>query len=125
MQRRGVELVLDALEVIEPLDRAIELGALLFSELGFHAGNLFGESGPIEILYRGSDIGQHGETLVRYFRKTAEHDDLLLGAPRRQGQDSRPNRGHDRRMSGQYAEITLDAGNVDLIDFTGEGKFFG
>src|ERR1700733_8724504 len=27
-------------------------------------------------------------------------------------------------MSGQYAEITLGAGNVDLIDLAGEGEFF-
>jgi hypothetical protein len=28
-------------------------------------------------------------------------------------------------MSGEHAEITLDAGNVDLIDLAGEGEFFG
>jgi hypothetical protein len=28
-------------------------------------------------------------------------------------------------MSGQHAEIALDPGNVDLIDFTGEGELFG
>ena len=27
-------------------------------------------------------------------------------------------------MSGEHAEITLDAGNVDLIDFAGEGELF-
>ena len=27
-------------------------------------------------------------------------------------------------MSGEHAEIALDAGNVDLIDFAGEGEFF-
>jgi len=29
------------------------------------------------------------------------------------------------RMAGEHAEITLDAGNVDLIDIAGEGEFFG
>ena len=80
MQRRGIEFVLDALEMIEPLDLAVEFRAFLFSELGFHAGNLLGEFGPIEVLYRGGDIGQHREALVGHFRKTAEHDDLLPGA---------------------------------------------
>ena len=41
------------------------------------------------------------------------------------GQDSRANRRDDRRMSGQHAEIALQAGNVNLIDFAGEGEFFG
>ena len=41
------------------------------------------------------------------------------------GQDARPDRGHDRRMSGEHAEIALDAGNVDLIDLAGEGELFG
>jgi hypothetical protein len=80
MQRRGIEFVLNALEMIEPLDRTVEFGAFLFTEFGFHASNLFGESGPIEVLYRGGDIGQHREALVGHFRKTAEHDDLLLRA---------------------------------------------
>ena len=36
-----------------------------------------------------------------------------------------PDRGDDRRMAGEHAEITLDAGNVNLIDFAGEGELFG
>ena len=28
-------------------------------------------------------------------------------------------------MAGQHAEIAFHAGNVDLIDFAGEGEFFG
>ena len=39
-------------------------------------------------------------------------------------QDARPDRGHDRRMTGEHAEIALDAGNVDLIDLAGEGELF-
>jgi hypothetical protein len=27
-------------------------------------------------------------------------------------------------MSGQHAEITFEAGNVDLIDISGEGELF-
>ena len=88
-------------------------------------GDLVGELRPVELLDRGRDVGQHGETLVGHFGKPAEHDDLLLRAARRHRQDARPDRGHDRRMSGEHAEITLDAGNVDLIDFAGEGELFG
>ena len=40
-------------------------------------------------------------------------------------QDARPDRGHDRRMSGQHAEIALDPGDIDLIDLAGEGELFG
>ena len=88
-------------------------------------GNLVGELGPIQILERGGDIGQHGETLVGHFGKAAEHDDLLVLAARNHRQDSRPDRRHDRRVSGEHAEIAFDAGDVNLIDFAGEGELFG
>jgi hypothetical protein len=125
VHRRGIELALDALEMIEPLNRAVEFRALFLGELGFHLGNLVGEPGPIQILDRGGDIGEHGETVLGHFGKTAEHDDPLMCAARPHSQDSRPDRGHDRRMSGEHAEIALDAGNVNLIDLTGEGELFG
>src|SRR6478735_10360824 len=80
VQRRRVELALDALEMIEPLDRAVEFGALFLGKLFFHPGNLVGEPGPIQFLHRGGDVGQHGQTLVGYFGKAAEYDDLLVGA---------------------------------------------
>src|SRR5258708_1479687 len=80
VQRRRVELALDALEMIEPLDRAVELGALLLGKLFFHLGNLVSEPGPIQFLHRGGDISQHGQTVVGYFGKAAEHDDLLVRA---------------------------------------------
>src|SRR6202048_4108413 len=124
VQRRRVELALDALEMIEPLDRTVELGALFLSKLFFHLGDLVGEPCPIQLLQRGGDIGQHRQTLVGYFGKTAEHDDLLMCAARRHREDPRPDRGHHRRMSSEHAEIALDAGNVNLIDFAGEGEFF-
>ena len=41
------------------------------------------------------------------------------------GQDARTDRRDDRRMAGQHAEIAFHAGNVNLIDFAGEGEFFG
>ena len=64
------------------------------------------------------------EAQVGHFRQAAEHDDLLLRATGRDHQDPRPDRGHHRRVAGQHAEITLDAGNVDLIDFAREGELF-
>ena len=80
--------------------------------------------GPIEILQRGRDIGEHREALVGDFGEAAEHDDLLLRAARGHGEDSRTDRGHHRRVAGEHAEIALDAGHVDLIDFAGEGELF-
>src|SRR5260370_513662 len=111
--------------MIEPFDRAVELGAFFLGELGFHLGNLVGEPGPIEILQRGGGIREHGQALVRHFGKADEHDDLLMGSARRRRENAGPDRSHDRCMSGEYAEIALDAGNVDLIDLAGEGKLFG
>ena len=116
MQCRRIELALDALEVIEPLDRMVELRAFLFGELGFHLGNLVGESLPIDLLDRGRDIGQHGQALVGDFGQTAEHDDLLMRAAGGHRQNSRPDRRHDRRVAGEHAEIAFGAGNVNLVD---------
>ena len=39
VHRRRVELLLDALEVVEPLDRMVELRAFLLCKLRFHLGN--------------------------------------------------------------------------------------
>jgi hypothetical protein len=47
-----------------------------------------------------------------------------MRAARGHREDSRPDRGDDRRMAGEHAEIALDAGDVNLIDFAGEGEFF-
>jgi hypothetical protein len=52
MHRRRNELALDALEMIEPLDRAVELRAFLFVELGFHVGNRVGEFGAVQFIQR-------------------------------------------------------------------------
>jgi hypothetical protein len=124
MHRRRAEFVLDALEVIEPLDRAIEFGAVLLGELGFHLGNRVGEFRAIEFLDRGGDIGEHRKAFLRHFGETAEHNELLMRAARGHREDSRPDRGDDRRMAGEHAEIALDARDVNLIDFAGEGEFF-
>ena len=110
MHRRRAEFVLDALEVIEPLDRAIEFGAFLLGELGFHLGNRVGELRAIEFLDRGGDIGEHRKAFLRHFGETAEHNELLMRAARGHREDFRPDRGDDRRMAGEHAEIALDAG---------------
>ena len=75
-------------------------------------------------LQRGGDIGQHGEALVGDFGETAEHDDLFVGAADDHREDPRPDRRHHGSVSGEYAEIALDAGDVNLIDFSGEGELF-
>ena len=121
----SIELVLDALEVVEPLDRAIEFRALFLGKLSFHGGYLVGEFGPIEILDRSCHVRQHREALVGHFREAAEHDDLLMRAARGHRQDPRPDRRHYRCVAGEHAEITLDAGDVNLVDLAGEGEFSG
>ena len=40
------------------------------------------------------------------------------------GEDAGADRSHDRRMTRQHAEITLDAGNVDLVDLARERELF-
>src|SRR4029077_4253641 len=119
------EFVLDALEVIEPRDLAVELGAFLFGKLGLHFGDCIGELGTIEILQRHGDVGEHRETSVRHLRKAARHDDLFLLAAGNHGQDAGPHHGNDRSMSGQHAEIALEAGNIDLVHLAGKGELLG
>ncbi|MEY9232691.1 hypothetical protein ABIF78_005014 [Bradyrhizobium japonicum] len=58
------------------------------------------------------------------FGDTAEHDDLHVPAARGHGEDAGPDRSHDRRMSRQHAEVTLDAGDIDLIDLARECELF-
>ena len=48
-----------------------------------------------------------------------------MRATRADGQDARADRSYDRRMSGENAEIAFHAGDVNLIDFAGEGELFG
>ena len=62
---------------------------------------------------------------MRHFGEAAEHDHLLVRAAGGDGRDYRTDRGDDRRMAGRHAEIAFHAGDVNLIDFAGEGEFFG
>ena len=48
MHRGGIELLLDALESIEPLECMIEFGAFLLLEFRFHFRDLVGKLTPIE-----------------------------------------------------------------------------
>jgi len=125
MHRGRAELVLDVLVVIEPLDRVVEFGAFFFRKLGFHLADRLGELRAVQLLERGGDIRKHGQTLLGDFGKPAQHDDPFVRAAVGHGQDPGPDRGYDWRMSRQHAEVAFDAGNVDLIDLTGEGELFG
>src|SRR4029079_17109999 len=122
---RCADFLLDVLEMIEPRDREIELVAFLLGELRFHLGDGPGALRPVALGRRGRDVGKHGGTVIRDFREPAEHDDFLLGAAGRNRQDTRADRRDDRSMSGQNAEIAFPAGDVNLIDFAGEGELFG
>ena len=103
----------------------VEFGAFLLGELFFHFGNRIGELGPIDVLHRGGDVGEHGEALLRHFGQATEHDDLVVRAAGGDRQDPRTDCSYHRRMASEHAEITLDAGDVDLIDLACEGKLFG
>src|ERR1044071_6695364 len=56
MHRRGLDLLLHGLEVIEALEGAIELVAFLLSQLGFHLRDDVGQPDTIELFQRASDI---------------------------------------------------------------------
>src|SRR5579872_2910425 len=77
VQRRRFDLVLDALVMIEPLDRMIELAAFLLGKLGFHLGDRLGELGAIELLDRGRDFGEQGQAIFGNLGNASEDDDLL------------------------------------------------
>src|SRR5262249_11004068 len=93
-------------------------------ELGFDFGNHLGEPAAIQFIDRRRAVRQHGETVFRDLGDAAEHDDLDAVAAGDDGQDAGTQRGHDRSMTGQHAEIAFRAGNVDLIDLAGEGELF-
>src|ERR1700742_2924296 len=110
--------------MIETLDGVIELRTFFLRELRFHLSNLAGESLPVDLLDRGCDIGEQRQPLLGNLGEATGYDDLLLGTARRHGQDSRPYRSHDRRVTGEHTEIAFGTGNVDLINLAREGEFF-
>src|SRR3954470_5398872 len=124
VHRRAAELLLDALEVVEPGDGLIELVAFVLLQALFHLRDGRGELGPVELGQRGRDVGEYGQALLGDFGDTAEHDDLLVLAAGGHGENAGPDRGNDRRMSRQHAEVTLDAGNIALVDLAREGELF-
>ena len=82
--------------MIEPLDGAVELGALLLPSAALPcsaivSANCARSSSSIEV----GDVGEHGQALLRDFGETAEHDDLLMRAASGDGQNSRTDRRHD------------------------------
>ena len=111
--------------MIEPRDQFVERGArlgLLDAALQFtDAGR---NHRAVDILDRLGHVGEHGEPLRRHFGKAAEHDDFLRAARAVHGQNTRPQRGDERRVVGQHAEIALGAGHVHLLDVAGEQQLF-
>ena len=53
MHRRRIELLLDTLEVIQSLERVVELRAFLLTQPGFHLGDGPGELRAVELGDRG------------------------------------------------------------------------
>ena len=50
--------------MVEPLDVAVEAGAFLLGELGFHLGDVLREGRTIELVDRGRHVGQHGQAFL-------------------------------------------------------------
>src|SRR5262245_52784676 len=123
VHRCRLALPLHALEVIETLDLTVEFVAFLLGSLGFHLGTSVRKPGAVKLLEGRRDIGEHGESLLRYFGNTAGNDDLLALAANEDGQDARTDRGNHRRVAGEHAEIAFHAGDVDLIHLAGEREF--
>jgi hypothetical protein len=78
----------------------------------------------VEIFDRVGEVGDDRQSLVRHFRKAAEHHDLLGAVGQMYGQNPRPQRRDQRRVTFQHAKIALEAGNVDLLDTAREQQFF-
>ena len=121
MHRSAFHVLVDLLEMIKPLDLPIEHRALLhLANLLFLLGNPLGQDRAIEVFLRVGQISEHGELAVgRHLGKAAEHDHALRLSADMNDHDPGPQRRHDRRMTGEHAEIAFAARHVDLIDFTG------
>ena len=102
--------MLNLLEVIEARDCIVEFVAFVFLQTFFHFRNLIGESCLVELGHRACGIRQHRKALLRDFRKSAEHDDLFVFAADRDCQNARTDNSHDRRVTGEHAEVSLVAG---------------
>ena len=76
------------------------------------------------LVHRLCDVGQHGKAVFGHFGKSAEHDDFFVAAAAGHGENSRPDRRHHRGVAREHAEIALDAGDINLVDFAGEGELF-
>src|SRR6185369_4813198 len=82
------------------------------------------QHGAVEVGFAVGKLCQHRQPLVRHFAKAAEHDDALGAAAAVHGEDARAEGADVRRMAGEHADIALDAGHVDLIDFAREHQLF-
>ena len=84
VHRRAGQVPVDGLEVIEPRDQLVELGAgLRLLDAAFQFADARRDHGAVDVFDRFGHVGEHGEPLRRHFGEAAEHDDLLLAAARR------------------------------------------
>src|SRR4051812_20663547 len=75
MQRSAFQVLVDLLEMIEPLDRLVEFRpGLQLLDLRFLRGNARRQSVTVEVLDRVGEIREHGQLAVGSdFRKAAEN----------------------------------------------------
>jgi hypothetical protein len=122
---RGVALLrqrsLQAAELVETTHELVALGIVLaVSDVFVSVSDIVCQRLEVEILARPGTVGKHGQSTGSHFGKAADHDDWFALTLAYDGDNARPQQRDHRRMPGQHAEIAFDAGQIDLIDVTGE-----
>jgi hypothetical protein len=125
VHRGAGEVPVDFLEVVETGDQLVERRARLgFFDAALNVFDVAGQHRLVEVFNRVGQIGDDGEALLRDFGEAAKHDDLVRAAARVHRQDAGAQGRDDRRVTFQHAEVTLDTGDVDLLDFAREHELF-
>src|SRR5262249_39621885 len=117
MPERGLQ----RLQAIKLLGELVAVPAVLLVGYVFlgvldHAG----ERRDIELVHRHSEVGDHGQAFRPAPGEPAVDHDPLRVAFAINDQNSRPQRGYERSMSRQHAEVAFRARHVDLTDLAGE-----
>ena len=111
---------IERLEMIELGDLAIEHRTLHVIDARFHLRDPGLQGRAIDVLDRDGDVGQYSQAIRADLGESAEHNKPGLLACRIDRHEARPQQGDQRRVTGQYAEVALGAGHIDLIDLAGK-----
>ena len=85
-------------------------------------GPLAGALGPreVDLLGRLGHLGEDDHAVGLHFRESARHQEVLLGPAGAVGHLAAAERGEQRRVPGQDAEIALHPGRDDLVHVGGD-----